>query len=101
MAGLCSRSCRGYALTLILGLIALAQNSFAAANEDTMRPTSVSTASDEECGPVGCPSDCSDSLMAWLEDRDTLFGSDNLIDQTFEGVLGWKNDLPVPIKVGA
>ncbi len=48
---------------------------------------------------IGCNSRC--PLMAALEGRETVFGDGNLIDQAFEGALGWKNDLPVPIKAGA
>ena len=61
------------------------------------------TAVDAGCGPNGCSTSCDRGcpLMATLEGRDTLFDDDNLVDQAFESVLGWKNDLPVPIKVGA
>ena len=42
-----------------------------------------------------------DSGGSCLRDAETLFSDDNCVDCLFDGALGWKNELPVPIKVGA
>lgn len=64
-------------------------------------PTGVVGAATTAAVDIEPASDVIEWLFEPVGADEPLFGNDNLVDDTFEAVLGWKNKLPIPIKFGA